>query len=213
MDNYRHRGLRQKLVNTLIDKGIKDEKVLQAIAAIPRHLFLDKAFEEWAYKDIAFPINNNQTISQPFTVAFQTQLLEVQKTDKILEIGTGSGYQSSILSLICKRIYTIERHRTLYEKTTSLLKSIGYYRVRTLYGDGYEGAERYAPFDKILITAGADALPQKLFQQLKIGGYLIIPLGEGEDKTMTRITKTSETEYVDETFGDFKFVPFLKGIT
>lgn len=211
MESYRHKGLRKKLIQTLTDKGISDSKVLEAIGVVPRHLFLDKAFEEWAYKDQAFPINDGQTISQPYTVAFQTQLLDVQPTDKILEIGTGSGYQAAVLSHLCKRIYSIERHKSLYIKTSTLLRNIGYNSIRTLHGDGYLGAERYAPYDKIIITAGASIFPQQLFDQLAIGGYLIIPIGEDDAKTMKRITKISDTNYETEDFGVFRFVPFLKG--
>jgi len=211
MDSYRHKGLRKNLVETLIEKGITDSNVLNAIGNVPRHLFLDKAFEEWSYKDQAFPINDGQTISQPYTVALQTQLLDVQSTDKILEVGTGSGYQAAVLSCLCKRIYSIERHKTLYVKTSKLLSNIGYGSIRTLHGDGYLGAERYAPYDKIIITAGASNIPKQLLQQLSVGGYLIIPIGDNDAKTMTRITKVGDGKYESEAFGVFKFVPFLKG--
>ncbi|NNE27275.1 MAG: protein-L-isoaspartate(D-aspartate) O-methyltransferase [Saprospiraceae bacterium] len=211
IDNFRHKGLRKKLVSTIKSKGITNERVLDAIGQIPRHLFLDKAFEEWAYKDQAFPIGQGQTISQPYTVAYQTELINPQPQDKILEIGTGSGYQACVLALLSKKIYSIERQKILFEKTNKLLKSIGFERVRTLYGDGYLGAPRFAPFDKILITAGATRVPEKLLEQLKVGGNMVIPIGNGDDKTMTRITKTAEDEYKTERFGLFRFVPFKEG--
>ena len=210
-DSYKHRGLRQKLVNKLREKGIKDEAILDAINAVPRHFFLDKAFAEWAYKDTAFPIESDQTISQPFTVAFQTSLLNVKKGDKILEIGTGSGYQACILSYLGAKVYTIERQENLYKKTNNLLEKIGFGRIRTLFGDGYRGAPRFAPFDKILVTAGASEIPEALLTQLKIGGILVIPLGAGDTQTMQRITRVEEEKYKTENFGKFRFVPFLKG--
>ena len=211
MDNYRHKGLRRQLIEILREKGITDERVLESIGTVPRHLFLDKAFEEQAYKDKALPILVSQTISQPYTVAFQTQLLDVQKTDKVLEIGTGSGYQAAVLSHLCKKIYTIERHKALYEHTDALLPQLGYTSIRTLHGDGYKGSPRFAPFQKILVTAGATEVPEALLQQLVTGGYLVIPLGASETKTMLRIIKTGDDTYEEESFGHFKFVPFLKG--
>jgi len=177
MDSYRHKGLRKKLIESLRDKGIFNERILEAMHQVPRHLYLDKAFEDWAYKDQAFSIACEQTISQPYTVAYQTHLLDPLPFDKILEIGTGSGYQASILSLLCKKIYSIERHKELFEKTTDLLNTIGFGSVRTLYGDGYKGAPRFAPYDKIIVTAGATYIPDALIEQLKVGGYLVIPLG------------------------------------
>ncbi|MBT8191042.1 MAG: protein-L-isoaspartate(D-aspartate) O-methyltransferase [Saprospiraceae bacterium] len=212
LDDFRHKGLRKKLVDTIKSKGIRNQKVLEAIGKIPRHLFLDKAFEEWAYKDQAFPIGHGQTISQPYTVAYQTELIDPQPDDKILEIGTGSGYQACVLALMCKKIYTIERQKSLFDKTNEFLQEIGFERIRTLFGDGYKGASRFAPFDKILVTAGADFIPEALLKQLKTGGILVIPLGKGEDKTMTRITRVSENKYETEEFGLFRFVPFMKGI-
>lgn len=210
-DNYRHKGLRSNLVKTIKRKGIKDQQVLKAIANIPRHYFLDKAFEEWAYKDQAFPIGCEQTISQPYTVAFQTELLDIQPSDKVLEIGTGSGYQACILAFLGAKVYTIERQKVLFDKTALLLKKIGYSRIRTLLGDGYKGAPRFAPFDKILVTAGAREIPQILLDQLKIGGLLVIPVGKGDVKTMVRVKKISEDKYEKEEFGAFRFVPFVKG--
>lgn len=211
MDNYRHKGLRSKLVSALIEKGISDKSVLGAINSVPRHLFLDKAFEEQAYKDKALPIANGQTISQPYTVAFQTQLLSPQPQEIILEIGTGSGYQAAVLSHLCKKIYTIERHETLYKSTSTLLPRLGYRSVRTLFGDGYLGSVRFAPFDKILVTAGAENIPQALLDQLKVGGILVIPKGNAESKTMLEVIKTGPENYEIKKHGQFKFVPFLSG--
>jgi len=211
MESYRHKGLRQALVQSLRKKGITNEDVLKAMNTVPRHRFLDKAFEEWAYKDQAFPIKAGQTISQPYTVAFQTQLLKPSRTEKVLEIGTGSGYQACILFHLFKKVYTIERQKVLFDSTVSLLKEIAYDRIRTLYGDGYLGAPRFAPFDKILVTAGATEIPEKLLDQLKVGGCLVVPVGKGDDKEMLRITKTGKDSYEKESFGIFRFVPFKKG--
>ena len=212
MDSYRHKGLRKKLIENLRDKGIFNERILEAMLKVPRHLYLDKAFEDWAYKDQAFQIDCDQTISQPYTVAYQTHLLDPNPNDKILEIGTGSGYQASVLSFLCKKLYTIERQKQLFNKTSLLLESIGFQKIRTLYGDGYQGAPRFAQFNKIIVTAGASYIPKTLIEQLKIGGYLVIPIGDKAEKTMIRITKTSETEYDQESFGIFKFVPFAEGV-
>ncbi len=213
MDNYRHKGLRRRLINTLIEKGITQERILQVMNQIPRHLFLDSAFADQAYLDKALPIAKDQTISQPYTVAVQTQLIDPQTEDRILEIGTGSGYQAAILSQLCKKIYSIERHEQLYTNTTLLLKKLGYTKVITLLGDGYLGSPRHAPFDKILITAGADEIPSALLIQLKVNGKMVIPIGDGEVKVMKTITKISDTEYTEEVHGQFRFVPFLKGTT
>ena len=199
------------LIETLRHGGIRDEKVLEAMSKVPRHLFLEKAFEEWAYKNVAFPIGNEQTISQPQTVAIQTSLLEVKKGDKILEVGTGSGYQACVLSLLGAKVYTIERQRALYERTDKLLRELGFGAIRTFLGDGYEGLKMFAPFDKILVTAGATALPENLIKQLAVGGHLVIPIGGDDVQTMWRYTKVTETEIKSESFGKFKFVPFLKG--
>lgn len=209
-DTYRHKGLRRQLVEELRESGIEDERVLTAIGELPRHFFLEKAFDEWAYQNKAFPIGNDQTISQPYTVAFQTILLKVKKKEKIMEIGTGSGYQAAILSLLGGRVYTIERQEYLYEKARNLLEKIGFQRIRCYYRDGYKGLPEFAPFDKILVTAGATEVPQALKEQLKIGGRLVIPVGKKVQK-MYRITRLSETEYQEEVFGKFRFVPFLKG--
>lgn len=211
-DSYRHKGLRKKLVDSLRNHKLFDEKILNAIADIPRHFFLDPAFADWAYKDIAFPIDAEQTISQPFTVAFQTKLLDVKPKDKILEIGTGSGYQAAVLSYLGAKVYTIERQEKLFHKTSVLLIEIGYEAVRTFLGDGYKGLPRYAPFDKIIITAGASEIPKELLNQLKPGGILIIPLGNEDDKDMVKLTKLDDRNVKIEKFGKFRFVPFLSGI-
>ncbi len=199
------------LIETLRHGGIRDEKVLEAMSKVPRHLFLEKAFEEWAYQNVAFPIGNDQTISQPQTVAIQTSLLEVKKGDKILEVGTGSGYQACVLSLLGAKVYTIERQSALYEKTDKLLRELGFGAIRTFLGDGYAGLKMFAPFDKILVTAGATSLPENLIKQLAVGGHLVIPIGGDDVQTMWRYTKVTETEIKSESFGKFKFVPFLKG--
>jgi len=199
------------LIETLRHQGVSDEKVLDAMSKVPRHLFLEKAFEEWAYKNVAFPIGCEQTISQPLTVAIQTTLLEIKKGDKVLEVGTGSGYQACILSLLGAKVYTIERQSALYEKTDKLLRELGFGAIRTFLGDGYAGLPMFAPFDKILVTAGATMLPETLIQQLAVGGHLVIPIGGDDSQTMWRYTKIAEDNIKSEAFGKFKFVPFLKG--
>ncbi|MBC35584.1 MAG: protein-L-isoaspartate O-methyltransferase [Bacteroidetes bacterium] len=209
IDNYRHKGLRKQLVSTVKQKGIKDEAILNAIESIPRHFFMDSSFLEFAYQDKAFPIGSGQTISQPYTVAFQTELLEVKKGDKILEVGTGSGYQACVLVKLGAKVFTIERQRKLYQKTKEFLPKIGY-RPKMFYGDGYKGLPTFAPFDKVIITAGAPYVPQDLLDQMNIGGIMVIPEGEGEVQTMKRITKIGESEYKTEEFGSFKFVPLLQ---
>lgn len=211
-DTHRHKGLRQQLVNELKTKGIKDERILQAFMDIPRHYFLEKTFSDWAYKDVAFPIDADQTISQPYTVAMQTALLDIKKGDKVLEIGTGSGFQACVLAHMGAKVYSIERQKKLYDKTEKFLHDIGYGQVRTLYGDGYDGAPRFAPFDKILITAGASEIPATLIEQLKPDGIMVIPLGEGDLQKMLKITKTEEGTLKKENFGNYRFVPFLKGV-
>ena len=210
-DTYKTKGLRKKLVNTLISKGITNRTILEAIDRVPRHTFLDPAFVEWAYKDIAFPIDSDQTISQPYTVAMQTDLLDVKSGDKILEIGTGSGYQAVILAEIGARVYSIERQKFLFTKTSKRLLSMGYGQIRTLFGDGWQGAERFSPFDKILITAAANEIPKVLLSQLKIGGIMVIPLGD-KDQKMLRIIKKSDDSYSKKEFGTYRFVPMLKGV-
>ncbi|MEM1216568.1 MAG: protein-L-isoaspartate(D-aspartate) O-methyltransferase [Bacteroidota bacterium] len=209
-DTYLHQGLRQRLVDTLARKGIRDAAVLAAIGHLPRHFFLEKAFEEWAYQDKPFPIDCEQTISQPYTVAFQTSLLGVQKRDKVLEIGTGSGYQAAVLSLLGTRVFTIERHQPLYQQSRQLLQQLGLRGIRSYHRDGYLGLPEMAPFAGILVTAGAPEVPEALRQQLAIGGRLVIPVGTVEQR-MLRITRTSETEWTTEDHGDFRFVPFLPG--
>lgn len=206
-DSFKHKGLRKALVEELITKGITDKAVLDAIGKIPRHIFLDSSLDNLAYIDKALPIGCDQTISQPYTVAFQTQLLELKKTDKVLEIGTGSGYQTCVLSEISTRVYSVERHKPLHIRASSVIKLLKY-NSRCFFGDGYKGLVQFSPFDKILITCGAQELPKDLFMQLKIGGYMVIPLGE-KTQVMTRITKISEFEAKREDFGDFSFVPML----
>ena len=210
-DTYRHKGLRKKLVETIRAKGIKDEKVLSAINSLPRHFFMEKAFEEWAYVDKAFPIGSDQTISQPYTVAFQTELLQIKKRDKVLEVGTGSGYQASILALLGARVHTIERQEELFHKTNELLGMLEVGNIRTYFRDGYKGLPEFAPFDKIIVTAGAKEIPEALKNQLKIGGVLVIPVGDDNVQKMYRITRISEKEFKKEEFANFRFVPFLKG--
>ncbi len=207
VDTYKHKGLRKQLVALIRNKGITDENVLAAIEKIPRHLFLDSSFTEFAYQDKPFPIGNGQTISQPYTVAFQSELLMINKGDKILEVGTGSGYQACVLVEMGAKVFTIERHRTLYLKTKEFLPTIGY-RPRMFYGDGYAGLPVYAPFDKIIVTAGAPYIPEALKLQLKIGGILIVPVGE-DVQTMTSLVRKSETEFEQLEHGSFRFVPLL----
>lgn len=209
-DTFRHKGLRLKLIEEIRGKGIKDEKVLEAMNKVPRHAFMESGFVELAYKDRAFPIGAGQTISQPYTVAFQTQLLEVKNNEKILEIGTGSGYQTAILFAMGAKVYTIERQRELFLKAQTLLMQMGY-RANFFYGDGNEGLPSYAPFDKILITAGATVIPKALLPQLKKGGRMVLPLGDSSSQVMTLVEKISETEYRTSEHGTFSFVPLLKG--
>jgi len=210
-DTYRHKGLRKKLVETIREKGISDERVLDAIMQIPRHYFLDTALEHIAYQDRAFPIGEGQTISQPYTVAFQTQLLDVQPYDKILEIGTGSAYQAMVLAEMGANVYTIERQKKLYELNKSFVLKSRYPNIKFFYGDGFEGLPTYAPFDKILITAAAPFIPPKLLDQLKPGGKMVIPLDEDGLQKMTRLTKNEDGSLGEETFSEFSFVPMLKG--
>ncbi|MDX9941969.1 MAG: protein-L-isoaspartate(D-aspartate) O-methyltransferase [Bacteroidales bacterium] len=208
IDTYRHKGLRRKLAEEVKGKGISDERIIQAIEKIPRHFFLDSSFVEFAYQDKPFPIGSGQTISQPYTVAFQTELLNILKGDKVLEIGTGSGYQACVLLELGAKVFSIERHHSLYVKTKNLLPKMGY-NPRLFYGDGYKGLPAYAPFDKILITAAAPQIPAGLLQQLKTGGMMVIPVGAGGTQTMFRIIKRDENKYDQEDFGLFRFVPML----
>ena len=210
VDTFRHKGMRKKLVDTIKRKGIRDTRILEAVDQIPRHHFLDSSFLEFAYEDKPFPIGSGQTISQPYTVAFQTELLEVKQGDKVLEIGTGSGYQAAILAELGAKVFTIERQKKLYLKTKSFLPTIGYRQIKCFYGDGYKGLLAFAPYDKIIITAAAPEIPQALIDQLKSGGYFVIPLGEGDVQTMLRIEKKDDGSLVEEKFGAFRFVPLLK---
>ena len=210
-DSFRHKGLRHRLVREIEKKGITDKNVLEAIGRVPRHLFMDSSFVNMAYKDQAFPIGQGQTISQPYTVAVQTSLLDVKPGDRILEIGTGSGYQAAVLHEMGASVFSIERQKRLYQKTSRLLASIGYKDIRLFLGDGYEGLSAFAPFDKIIVTAAVDEVPSSLLMQLKTGGLLVVPLGE-RSQTMTRIKRLSDDDFEKETFGEFAFVPMLKGI-
>jgi len=209
-DNYRHKGLRQKLTENIRRKGIQDEGVLKAVNNIPRHLFLDSGFLEFAYQDKPFPIGSGQTISQPYTVAFQTELLEIKKGDKVLEIGTGSGYQACVLAEMGAKVFTVERQKKLYQKTKELLPKLGYRTIKCFYGDGNKGAPAFAPFDKILITAAAPEVSGDLISQLKPGGLLVVPYGSGEVQQMIRLRKNANGEIEQEEFGSFRFVPMLK---
>ncbi|MBN2615636.1 MAG: protein-L-isoaspartate(D-aspartate) O-methyltransferase [Bacteroidales bacterium] len=208
-DNYRHKGLRKKLVNEIRKKGILDEQILNAFMAIPRHLFLDSGFLEFAYEDKPFPIGSGQTISQPYTVAFQTQLLDIRPGSKILEIGTGSGYQACILAELGADVYTIERQKKLFEKTKKFLSRFPY-DLHLFQGDGFKGVPQHAPYDGIIITAAAPEIPQDLVDQLQIGGVLVIPLGEGSVQTMLRIVKQEDGSLQRQQFGGFRFVPMLR---
>lgn len=208
-DTNKHQGLRNQLVKVLEEKGITDKNVLVAIGKIPRHLFLAEIFENFAYQDMAFPIGSEQTISQPYTVAFQSQLLEIKKGDKILEIGTGSGYQTAVLCLLGAVVYTVERQNKLFKNTLRELPKLGYHPKKMVFGDGYKGLPEAAPFDSIIVTAGAPVIPQALMAQLKIGGRLVIPVGE-KDQIMTLLIRKNETQFEKHEFGDFKFVPLLE---
>jgi len=197
-----------KLVKTIEEKGIKDQKVLQAVQSVPRHIFVDTAFENRAYEDSALPIGNGQTISQPYTVAAQTELLEVEKGDKILEIGTGSGYQAAILCQMGAEVYSVERHEKLYLNAKEILQELGY-RPHLKLGDGTLGWSAYAPYDGIVVTAGAPVVPEDLKQQLKVGGKLVVPVGDQKSQVMIRITRTDEDEFKEERLSRFKFVPLI----
>lgn len=207
-DTFRHKGLRQILVDELIGKGISDQLVLSMINEIPRHLFMDNAFVQFAYKDKAFPIGSGQTISQPYTVAFQTELLKLNPYEKVLEVGTGSGYQAAVLIGMEANVYTIERQKELFTKTKDFLPKLGF-NCNFYYGDGYKGLDKFAPFDKIIITCGAPNIPQGLIKQLKIGGRMVAPIGNGDVQVMHLIEKLSETEIRTTTHGEFSFVPML----
>ena len=208
-DTDKHRGLRNQLVSLLKEKGIVDKNVLATIANIPRHFFMDSGFENFAYQDKAFPIGEEQTISQPYTVAFQTQLLELKKGHKVLEIGTGSGYQTAVLFALGAHVYSIERQNKLFKKTKKLLENLGIRPKHLSFGDGYKGLPDHAPFDSIIVTAGAPIIPQALMAQLKIGGRLVIPLGE-DVQEMTVLIRKNETQFEKHEFGEFRFVPLLE---
>lgn len=208
-DTLKHKGLRNKLIDEVIAKGIKDPKVIEAMRKVPRHLFMDSGFLEHAYQDKAFPISAGQTISQPYTVAVQTELLQLKPKEKVLEIGTGSGYQTAILVELKAQVYTIERQLELFKKTRLFFDKMGYRPKKFVFGDGYKGLPDEAPFDGIIVTAGAPEVPKALLQQLTIGGRLVIPVGV-DDQEMMRITRISETEFKREQFGTFRFVPLLE---
>lgn len=208
VDSYRHKGLRKRMVEELIDKGITDSKVLSAMNSVPRHLFLDSSFEDIAYENRALQIQCLQTISQPSTVAFQTQLLQISPRMKILEIGTGSGYQTAVLHRFNVILYTIERQKELYEQAKKMFALLKI-RPQCFYGDGYKGLPGFAPFDRILVTCGAKEIPQELLKQLKTGGIMVIPVGD-KTQTMLRLKKISENEFTKEEFGTYTFVPMLK---
>ena len=208
-DTHKHRGMRNKLAELLEAKGIQDKRVLNAIKAIPRHLFLDSSFEDHAYQDKAFPISAEQTISQPYTVAFQTELLQIKANDKILEIGTGSGYQTAVLLHLKAKVYTIERQLELFKKTRLFFNKMNYRPKKMIFGDGYKGLPEEAPFDGIIVTAGAPEVPKSLMSQLKVGGRLVIPIGVNE-QIMTLFIRKSEKEFEKKELGAFRFVPLLE---
>lgn len=207
-DTFRHKGLRKQLVESLRAKGIDDQKVLAAIEAVPRHFFLDSSFLEFAYQDKPFPIGSGQTISQPYTVAFQTMLLQVQRGMKVLEIGTGSAYQACVLAELGAKVFSIERQRKLFVKTKVFMEAMPW-KPQLFLGDGFEGLPKFAPFDRVLITAAAPEIPQALISQLKTGGFMVIPHGEGDEQTMLRLTKQADGSLRREAFGIFRFVPML----
>lgn len=210
-DSWRHKGMRRRLINELREKGIHDEPLLAAMEALPRHFFLEKGFEEHAYEDKAFPIAAGQTISQPYTVAYMTQLLAIKKGERVLEIGTGSGYQAAILSLLGASVFTIERQETLFHHTRKLLDKLGFGAIRCFLKDGSHGLPEHAPFSKIIVTAGAPVVPEALKNQLAVGGILVIPVGE-EEQRMVFIEKKSERVFEEKLLDVFRFVPFLPGV-
>ena len=209
VDTYRHKGMRKRLVDSIRNKGISNENILSAMNRVPRHLFLDSSFLEFAYDDKPFPIGSGQTISQPYTVAFQTEILDVRKGQKVLEIGSGSGYQACVLEEIGAKVFSIERQKKIYNKTKEFISELGY-KVRFFYGDGNKGVPSFAPYDRILITAAAPEISKELIKQLKPGGILVVPLGKTEIQTMIKITKLENGDLKEEEFGVFRFVPLLK---
>jgi protein-L-isoaspartate(D-aspartate) O-methyltransferase len=208
-DNFRHKGMRRQLIDELKLKGIKNQRVLEAFDKVPRHFFLDPVFVEQAYSNMAFQIGEGQTISHPYTVAFQTELLEVSKGTKVLEIGTGSGFQTSILCAMGAKVVSIERQRALFQNAKVIIDKLGY-TPKLFYGDGYKGQPTYGPYERILVTCGAPFVPEALLQQLIIGGILVIPIGEGAKQIMTKLVKVSEHQFEETTYGDFSFVPMLE---
>jgi protein-L-isoaspartate(D-aspartate) O-methyltransferase len=210
-DSYRHKGLRRKLVETVRSKGITQENILTAIENIPRHFFLDSAFDEVAYEDKAFPIDAGQTISQPYTVAYQTQLLDVKPNEKILEIGTGSAYQACVLAEMGAKVFTIERQKKLFDSNKQFPFLKKYHNIKFFYGDGYAGLPTYAPFDKVIITAAAPIVPVKLITQMKPGGMMVIPFGGGDVQVMKRLIKQEDGSVKEEVYDKFSFVPMLQG--
>jgi len=210
-DTYRHKGLRRQLVDVIRYKGISDERILDAILHIPRHFFMDSAFDKIAYEDRAFPIAENQTISQPYTVAYQTQLLDIKPHEKVLEVGTGSAYQASVLCELGAQVYSIERQKKLFEANKAFPYLKKYTGLKLFYGDGYEGLPTYAPFDKIIVTAAAPFIPERLVEQLKPGGKMVIPVGEGHVQRMVRLSKSPSGELSQEEFDNFSFVPMIVG--
>jgi protein-L-isoaspartate(D-aspartate) O-methyltransferase len=210
LDSYRHQGLRKKLAAVIRAREVKDENVISAIEKVPRHWFMDSSFLEFAYEDKAFPIAAGQTISQPYTVARMTELLQLKKGEKVLEVGTGSGYQACILSVMGAKVYTIERQKSLYDKTKIFLPAIGFGTIKQFYGDGYKGLPTYGPFDKIIVTCGAPFIPDALVNQLKIGGTMVIPVGEGDVQVMQTVTRLTELDKEIRLHGNFRFVPMLE---
>ncbi len=211
-DNFRHKGLRKRLIDEIRQKGIRDESVLQAMGKVPRHLFMDNSFLGFAYVDKAFPISAGQTISQPYTVAIQTEILQIKRSDKVLEVGTGSGYQAAVLCEMGVSLYTIERQRALYDFSRLLLPRLGYH-PQFFYGDGYQGLPTYGPFDKIIVTAGAESVPEKLKEQLVVGGKMVIPVGDRLHQVMKIVERVTENEYTELEAGNFVFVPMLPGVS
>lgn len=210
-DTYLHKGLRKKMVDGIREKGISDELVLSAISMVPRHFFLDSAFEKHAYEEKAFPIGEDQTISHPYTVAYQSQLLQIKPFEKVLEVGTGSAYQACVLAELKAKVFTIERQKKLFDSNKEFKYLNGYKSIKQFYGDGYEGLPTYGPFDKILITAAAPFIPEKLVAQLKPNGMIVLPLNEGDFQRMHRITKMQDGSLQEEKFEEFSFVPMLVG--